>query len=76
MDTVKVCVNEALTTGSFPDSLTCTNVRPIYKKMDPFDKNIYRPVSTLPLLSQTYERTIYKQASNYFGPIFNEILRG
>ena len=48
----KSLCNEALTTGSFPDSLKCANVRPIYKKVDPFDKTIYRPVSTLPLLSK------------------------
>ena len=32
LDTVKVYVNEALKTGSFPDSLKCANVRPIQKK--------------------------------------------
>ena len=69
MNTVKVCVNEALTTGSFPDSLKCANVRPIYKKVNPFDKNNYRPVSTLPLLSKVYERAIYEQALHYFKPI-------
>ena len=31
-------VSEILKTGSFPDSLKCANVRPIYKKVDPFDK--------------------------------------
>ena len=39
LDTATVCVNEALKTGSFPDRLKCANVRPIYKKVDPFDKN-------------------------------------
>ena len=38
LDTVTVCVNEALKMGSFPDNLKCANVRPIYKKDDPFDK--------------------------------------
>ena len=42
--------------------------------MDPINKNTYRPVSTLPLLSKVYERVIYEQASNYFEPFFNEIL--
>ena len=37
--------------GSFPDSLKCANARPIYKKVDPFDKKNYRPVSILPLSS-------------------------
>ena len=40
LDTVTVSVKEALKTGSFPDSLKCENVRPIYKKEDPFDKRI------------------------------------
>ena len=39
MDTVTICANTALKTGSFPDSLKCANLRPIYKKVDPFDKN-------------------------------------
>ena len=56
--------------------MECANVRPIYKRVDPFDKKNYRPVSILPLLSKVYERVIYEEASNYFEPFFNEILRG
>ena len=62
--------------GSFPDSLKCANVRPIYKKVDPFDKKNYRLVSILPLLSKVYERVIYEQASSYFEPFFSDILYG
>ena len=76
LDTVTVCVNEALKTGSSPDSLKCANVRPIYKKENPFDKKNKRPVSILSLLSKVYERVIYEQASNYFEPFFNDILCG
>ena len=76
MDIVTVYVNEALKTGSFPDSLKCANVRPIYKKEDPFDKKNYRPVSILPLLSKVYERVIYEQAWNYFETSFNESMCG
>ena len=76
LDAIKVSVNEALTTGSFPDSLKWANVRTIYKKVNPFDQTNYRPVSTLPLLLKVYERVIYEQASNYFEPVFNKILCG
>ena len=62
LDTFTMCVNKGLKNGSFPDSLKCANVRPIYKKEDPFDKKNYRPVSILPLLSKVYERVIYEQA--------------
>ena len=61
-----MCVNEALKTGPFPNSLKCANVRPVYKKVDPFDKKNYRPASILPLLLKAYERVIYEQAPNYF----------
>ena len=61
-----VCVNEAFKTLSFPNSLKCANVRPIYKKGDPFDKKNYRPVNILTLLLKVYERVIYDSASNYF----------
>ena len=76
MDTVTICVNKALKTGSFPDSLECANVRSLYKKEEPFDKKNYRPVSILPLLSKVYERVIYEQVSNYFESFFNKILCG
>ena len=55
LDTVTICVNEALKMGSFSDSLKCANIRSIYKKEDPFDKKNYRPVSISPLLSNVYE---------------------
>ena len=61
-----MCVNEALKTGPFPNNVKCANVRPIYKKVDSFDKKNYRPVSILPLLLKVDERVIYEQALNYF----------
>ena len=67
---------KALKTGSFPDSFKGANVRPQYKKVDPFDNKNYRWVSILPLLLKVYERVIYEQVSNYFEPSFNEILCG
>ena len=38
LDTVIICVNEALKTLSFSDSLKCANIKSIYKKEDSFDK--------------------------------------
>ena len=38
LDTVIICVNEALKTVSFSDSLKCANIKSIYKKEDSFDK--------------------------------------
>ena len=71
-----MCVNEALKRGSFPNSLKYANFRLIYKKVDPFHKKNYRPVSILPLLLKVYERVIYEQVSNYFKTFFDETLCG
>ena len=55
---ITACINKAIETGNFPDSLKMTNVTPAFKKEDPLDKSNYRPVSILPLLSKVYERVI------------------
>ena len=58
-----MCVNEALKTGSFPNSLKCVNVRSIYKKVDPFIKRI---TDQWVFLLKIYERVIYEQAEISF----------
>ena len=59
------CINKSFENGAFPDCLKEANVTPIFKKDDPLDKENYRPVSILPLLSKVFEKLIYKQLSNY-----------
>ena len=59
------CINKYFENGAFPDCLKEANVTPIFKKDDPLDKENYRPVSILPLLSKVFEKLIYKQLSNY-----------
>ena len=61
-----VCVNAALKVGSFANILKYANVRPIYKKLDPFSKTNYRSMGILSLLLKVYERVINKQALSYF----------
>ena len=55
------CINKSFKTGTFHDFLKEANVTPIFKKDDPLDKENYRPVSILPLLSKVFEKLIYKQ---------------
>ena len=51
--------------NNFPDCLKQANVSPIFKKDDPLDKENYRPVSILPLLSKVYEKLLYNRLSDY-----------
>ena len=50
------CVNEAISSGKFPDSLKLPNIAPAHKKKDPTDKCNYRPVSISCLLPQNYSK--------------------
>ena len=70
------CINTSFENGAFPDCLKEANVTPIFKKDDPLDKENYRPVSILPLLSKVFEKLIYKQLSNYTESFLSSILCG
>ena len=70
------CINEAISSGKFPDSLKLSNIMPCHKKKDPTDKYNYRPVSILPLLSKVFENIMYDQLYIYMNNFFNELLCG
>ena len=70
------CVNEAILSGKFPDSLKLSNIVPVHKKKDPTDKCNYRPVSILPLLSKVFEKIMYDQLYIYMNNSLNELLCG
>ena len=63
-------INKSFEKGAYPDSLKEAIVTPSFKKGDLLDKENYRPVSILPLLSKIFEKLIYKQLSNYIKSVF------
>ena len=70
------CINDALSRGIFPDSLKFANITPVHKKDEATDKQNYRPVSVLPLLSKVFEKVIYDQLSQYLDKYLNSLLCG
>ena len=70
------CINNSLSEGLFSDSLKRANITPEHKKNDPPDKENYRPVSILPLLSKVSERAIFNQFSEYMQKFLNKIFCG
>ena len=56
-------LNESLETGTFPDSLKLAEIIPIFK--GPLDKNKYRPVSVLPIMSKLFENIMQKQIKGF-----------
>ena len=70
------CINKSFTSTEFPDCLKQANVSAVFKKDNPLDKENYRPVSILPLLSKAYEKLLYNSLFDHEENIFNVILRG
>ena len=62
---LRAWINDCLLKGSFPDSLKLANITPVHKKDEPTDKENYRLVSVLPLLSIIFKRLIYDQLKEY-----------
>ena len=61
---LRIYINYFLLKGLFLDSLKLGNITPVHKKDEPTDKENYRPVSVLPLLSKIFERLIMTNLTN------------
>ena len=67
-------INDSLKTGALPDLLKLAEIAPIHKKEDPFDKDNYRSISILPLISKVFEKNIYSQVYSYILQYLNPLL--
>ena len=63
-------INEGISTARFPDILKNAEVKPVFKKKSRIDKENYRPVSILPVISKIFERLIFNQL--LFEPVFSK----
>ena len=58
--------NLCLNKGEFPEILKMTEVTPIYKKANLFEKDNYRPISILSNISKIFKRIMHNQMNNFF----------
>ena len=55
-------------------SLKLSDIVPVFKKLDPTDKIVIRPVSALPLLSKVFEKIMHDQLSEHTETFLNKLL--
>ena len=58
--------NETIESSKFPTSLKQANITPVFKKGSRNQKENYRPVSILPIISKIFEMALSKQLYIYF----------
>ena len=61
-----------LATGTFPETIKYSEIKPIFKKGDKTQFENYRPISILPIFSKIFEKVLYKRLYNHL--INNNIL--
>ena len=70
------CINDALSKVISRDSLKFANITPVHKKEEATDKQNYRPVNVLLLLSKIFKKVISDQLSQYLDKYLNSLLCG
>ena len=60
-ETLQQLFNQALTTGEFPSNIKNADITPVFKKNNPLNKENYRPVSVLPIISKEFEKLMQNQ---------------
>ena len=64
--------NEAICSSKFPATFKFANVTPVFKNGNRNQKDNYRPMSILPIISKIFEKLICRQPSNHFDNIFSK----
>ena len=68
--------NKILKTGNFPDKLKLADITPVFSKNNPLEKENYRPVSVLPVVSKIFERAMQKQVTLFTKKLLSPYLDG
>ena len=58
--------------GTFPKTFKISEVIPVYKKDEPYDKNNYQPIITLSNLSKIYKRYMHDEINACFDDILSK----
>lgn len=73
---ITLLINRCILENEFPHQMKRANITPLYKKKDKLNKDNYRSVNLLPILSKILERMLFNQIYEYITPLFHEYLSG
>ena len=65
--------NKGIDNSNFLNYLKCAEIKPTFKKDDRTEKENYRPVSLLPVVSKIYEKVLYRKIDAYFNQTLSPI---
>ena len=68
--------NEAICSSKFSATFKFANVTPVFKKDNRNQKDNYRPIRILPIISKIIEKLICRQLSSHFDNIFSKFQSG
>ena len=69
-------MNRCILENTFPSKMKMANITPIYKKKDKLNKDNYRSVNLLPIISKIMERALYDQVYEFISCKLHSYLSG
>jgi len=69
-------INACIREGVFPSNLKMADINPVYKKKDKLNKDNYRSINLLPIISKIFEKVLNSQLTNYANTFYSPHLSG
>ena len=73
---ITLLVNRCILEKRFPNQFKKANITPLFKKKDKLNKDNYRSVNLLPIISKIMERMLYNQIYEHIHKYFHPYLSG
>ena len=69
-------INSCINKGIFPSNLKMADITPVYKKKDKLNKDNYRSINLLPILSKIFEKILNIQLTEFANNFYSSLLSG
>ena len=73
---ITMLINHSIRSKTFPCQMKQANITPIFKKKDKLNKDNYRSVNLLPILSKVFERILFNQIYEFIDGKLHKYLSG